>query len=97
MSFAALQARVNATALKRLGEDVLLDGITVRGDFAAPYAQAYMDGVSAEASAPQVTLASAHVPAGVHGKAVVARGTSYTVVSHKPDGFGLSTLILELA
>lgn len=97
MSFAALQARVNATALKRLGEDVLLDGITVRGDFATPYAQGYMDGVSAEASAPQVTLSSSGVPAGVHGKTVVARGTSYTVVSHKPDGFGLSTLILELA
>ncbi len=97
MSFATLQARVNATALKRLGEDVLLDGITLQGDFAAPYAQGYMEGVSAEACAPQVTLSSADVPASVHGKTVLARGTSYTVVSHKPDGFGLSTLILELA
>jgi len=97
MSFAALQSRVNATALKRLGEDVLLDGVTVRADFAEPYAQGYMDGVSAEAMAPQITLESTSVPASVSGKAVVARGTNYTVVGHKPDGFGLSTLVLERA
>ncbi len=97
MSFAALQSRVNATALKRLGEDVLLDGVTVRADFAEPYSQGYMDGVSAEARAPQIVLDSASVPANVSGKTVVARSTNYTVVGHKPDGFGLSTLILELA
>ena len=97
MSFAALQSRVNATALRRLGEDVLLDGVTVRADFAEPYAQGYMDGVSAEARAPQITLESTNVSAAVSGKAVVARSTNDTVASHKPDGFGLSTLILELA
>lgn len=97
MSFAALQTRVNTTALRRLGEDVLLDGVTVRADFAAPYAQSYLDGVSAEAKTPQITLASTSVPAAVDGKAVVARSTNYTVVGHKPDGFGLSTLMLELA
>lgn len=97
MSFAALQSRVNATALKRLGEDVLLGGVTVRADFAEPYAQGYMEGVSAEARAPQMTLSSADVPANVDGVAVVARSTNYTVVGHKPDGFGLSTLVLELA
>jgi len=97
MSFAALQSRVNATALKRLGEDVLLGGVTVRADFSEPYAQGYMDGVSAEARAPQIALDSASVPAAVDGVAVVARGTNYIVVGHKPDGFGLSTLILELA
>lgn len=97
MSFAALQTRVNTTALRRLGEDVLLDGVTVRADFADPYAQAYLDGVSAEAKTPQITLESTNVPAAVDGKAVVARSTNYTVVGHKPDGFGLSTLMLELA
>ena len=97
MSFAALQSRVNATALKRLGVDVLLDGVTVRADFAAPFAQGYMDGVSAEARAPQIVLDSASVPSSVDGKTVVAGGTTYTVVGHKPDGFGLSTLLLELA
>ena len=97
MSFADLQTRVNTTALSRLGEDVLLDGATVRGDFATPYEQGFLDGVSAEARVPQVTLASAAVPALVHGKTVVARGSNYTVVSHKPDGFGLSTLLLERA
>ena len=102
MSFAALQSRVNTTALRRLGEDVLLDGVSVRADFAEPYAQGYMEGVSApsvsaEARAPQITLASSNVPASVNGKAVVARSTNYTVVGHKPDGFGLSTLVLELA
>ena len=95
MSFAALQSRVNTTALRRLGEDVLLDGVSVRADFAEPYAQGYMEGVSAEARAPQITLASSNVPASVNGKVVVARSTNYTVVGHKPDGFGLSTLVLE--
>lgn len=97
MSFAALQSRVNATALNRLGVDVLLDGVTVRADFAVPYAQGYLEGVSAEARAPQITLQSTDVPAAVDGKTVVAGGTNYTVVGHKPDGFGLSTLLLELA
>lgn len=97
MSFAALQSRVNATALNRLGVDVVLDGVTVRADFCEPYTQGYMDGASAEARAPQITLNSDDVPAAVSGKTVVAGGVNYTVIGHKPDGFGLSTLLLELA
>jgi hypothetical protein len=98
MSTLTLQARVNAVVLKRLGEDILLDNyLTVRADFVAPYAQPVMDGVSAEALAPQLVLSSADVPAAVRGMAVVAREQKYTVVNHKPDGYGLSTLYLEQA
>lgn len=97
MAFADLQNRVNTTALNRLGEDIVLDGITVRADFSEPFATGYMEGVSAEARDPQVTLLTSDVPAPVHGKTVTARGKAFQVVSHRPDGFGLSTLMLELA
>ena len=97
MAFIDMQSRVNATALRRLGEDVLLNGVTVRADFAEPFALGHMEGVSAEARAPQLILVTSDVPVGVRGKSVVARGKTFVVATHHPDGFGLSTLMLELA
>ena len=94
---AALQARVNALALKRLGEDVTLNGVTVRADFAEPYVQGMADGMGAEMSAPQIVLASNDVCTSPRGKTVVARSANYKVASHKPDGYGLSILVLEAA
>lgn len=99
MSFSTLQTRVNATALKRLGAGgaITLAGNPVTADFCEAYTQAHFDGLAAESRSPQLTLASAEVPGGVRGQTVIVNSTSYTVTSHKPDGFGLSTLTLELA
>ncbi len=103
MSFAALQARVNSRVLTRLGNKgasgiILLDGVEVNADFLTPYAQGMADGMAAEMSEPQLVLASTDVPAGVRGKSVVADGGNYKVAAGpQPDGFGLSTLVLERA
>ena len=103
MSFAALQTRVNSRVLTRLGNKgaggvILLDGIEVNGDFLKPYALGMADGMGAEMSSPQLVLASADVPAGVRGKSVLADGGNYKVAAGpNPDGFGLSTLVLERA
>lgn len=46
---------------------------------------------------PQLTCATAQIPADPVGLAVTVGGRSYLVAEHQPDGTGMSTLILELA
>lgn len=94
---AALQDRLNALALSRFGQDVLLNYVTVRADFVAPYAGGTVDGMGVEARQPQVIVVTSSVPENVRGKPIVVNGVNYTVASHQPDGYGLSTLLLELA
>lgn len=102
MTFSSIQSRVNATALKRLGnkgesDEILLDGTPVNGDFSEPSAQAYLDGVSAEGRTPQIVLPTVEVPAHPRNLIVQVSGRTFSVVEHKPDGFGMSTLLLEVA
>lgn len=94
---AALQTRLNATVLSRFGQDVLLNYNTVRADFVVPYAGGVIDGMNVEARNPQIIIATNNVPDNVRGKPVVANDVNYIVASHQPDGYGLSTLLLELA
>lgn len=100
MSFAALQTRTNTSALTRLGNKgasgiVTLNAVAVNADFCKAYAQGMADGMGAEMSAPRITLATAEVCASVRGKEVTADGGTYKVVEHHPDGYGMSTLLLE--
>lgn len=102
MSFAALQTRVNTSALTRLGNKgasgiVLLNAVAVNADFCKPYAQGMANGMGAEMSAPQIALPTAQVGANVRGKTVLADGGTYKVVEHQRDGYGMSTLLLEAA
>lgn len=98
MAFAAdLMQRVNTIALARWGAPVSVNGTSVQADFCKPGVTGYLGGVSAEATAPQIILLTADVPANPRGKSVVVGADTYTIVEHKPDGFGLSTLLLEPA
>ena len=72
-------------------DDATLDGAAVRVIFdEAGITMA--DGVAAVA--PQVTIATASVPASPYGKTLTIGARSFTVREHVPDGTGLSTLIL---
>lgn len=95
MDWAALQSRTNAAALAAFGANITLDGVTVRGDFVAPSDQIYLDGVSAVDTRPQVVVLTSVVPAAPVGKACTANATSYTVADARPDGYGLTRLMLE--
>lgn len=95
MDWTALQTRTNAACLAAFGESVLLNGVTVQADYCEPSDEVYLQGVSAVANATQVVVASEWVPAHPVGKTVVARGRIFTVADARPDGRGLTTLMLE--
>jgi hypothetical protein len=99
MSFATLQQRVNTTALKRLGAGsaILLGGVSVAGDFLAPYAQLDMGSGGVSACAPVLVVTQADAATTTTATPVVADGTSYAITAIEPDGFGLVRLLLELA
>ena len=79
------------------GEDGTLAGLPVRVIFDAPYEFASL-GMAGQASAePGVTIASLQVPAANHGALLVLARGSYRVREHRPDGTGMSQLMLERA
>ena len=91
----ALQQRTNTAALAAFGATVVLDGLTVQGDFHAPGDQVFLDGVSAEATRPQVAVLSSDVPAAPVGLSCMANAQSWVVADAGPDGCGLTVLYLE--
>lgn len=97
MSIADAFTRLHTTVLARLGEPVSLNAVVVQAAFYDPYAQMDLGGVAAASSAPQIALSSADVPANPVGMVVVSRGQNFRVVESKPDGFGLTLLLLESA
>lgn len=95
--FAALEARTAGAVFSRLANvEVTLGGVTVRAIFDNNYALAAVGDFGMAGSAPVLTLASAAVPAEWLGAAVVVNGKSYAVTEHKPDGTGISLLILAV-
>lgn len=97
MDWPALQQRTNAAALAVFGDaTVVLNGVTVTGDFCAPGDQVFLDGVSAAATRPQVVVLDADVPAAPVGKTCVIGATSWLVADARPDGNGMIVLYLEL-
>lgn len=77
-------------------ESVTIDGETVTAIFDEEYVTASA-GLGLASTSPALVLPSASVPASPEGKAVVVRGASYTVAEHRPDGTGMSLLLLESA
>lgn len=103
MNWPLLQARTNAAVLAVFGSasvaagtPALLGGVAVSGDFIEPSDQVYLDGASARANVPQFVLLSSAVPALVVGLTLVTGGRSLRVADAKPDGMGLTLLMLEL-
>ena len=97
MDWTALQTRTNAAALAAFGGDVVLDGLPVRGDFHEPADQVFLDGVSAVATRPQVVVLDADVPDAPVGKRCTANGQQWLVADARPDGCGMTVLMLERA
>lgn len=96
MSTARLQ-HTDATAFDRLGVDMLLDGVAVRGFFSSAYAQAFEQPFGVSGSNPVAILPTASVPATPVGLTLVHAGTSYTITDPQPDGTGLTVLQLRRA
>lgn len=98
MTFAALQARLNATTIKRLGDAATVDGRQVQGIFSNAYATAAFDQIALDASRPALTVLTASIPANPAGAEVTVNGVDYIVRTAEPDGLGatgLTRLLLE--
>lgn len=77
--------------------DAQLAGVAVRGIFDKAYQFDNAGGAGFASSQPAITLPSAGLPADPVGLTLLISGVSYTVVEHRPDGTGVSILLLELA
>lgn len=94
MSFATLQSRVNTAVMAKLLTDAAtLDGVAVTGKFD----NAYTDPFGFAGSSPALTCLSADVSTAAQGTAVVVNSVSYTVAAIKPDGTGMTVLVLQEA
>lgn len=95
--FADLESRVTGAVFARLANAVATfdGGSEVAGIFDQPYAQSDIGSMGFESTRPTFKLPSNGIPSDVVGRSVTVRGASYQVVSHEPDGTGMSTLVLE--
>jgi hypothetical protein len=88
-----------------LAVDATLDGVAVRVVFDRAYQFGDVGGAGMASTQPVATIASSALPSSVEGKALVVSGSqpgfplslSFTVVTHEPDGTGVSQLFLEKA
>ena len=90
MSFAALEARVNASVLKHLSNTLaILDGRQVQGIFYRAYAES-PGGMGMAGTAPTFRLSSFDVPIDPIGKLLIVNSVTYAIAAHEPDGTGIS-------
>lgn len=75
------------------GTTATVNGVSVQAIFDAAYA----DPLGMAGNTPQLTVATADLPAVAVGQAVTVNSTSYTVVGIEPDGTGITTLQLRRA
>lgn len=110
MSFATLQARTNATVLNRLGQDVVLAGVTVRALFTQIYTPSDIGAAGMARTQSSLSVLTSSVPPVIMDwltyytepvnpidLEVVIDAITYKIVALEPDSIGMSTLILELA
>lgn len=95
MSFAALEARVNAAGKTKLSNAAATVG-GVPG-ISGIFDDAYIDPLGMSGSQPSLLCASADVSAAAQGAAVVVNAVSYTVGSIQADGTGMTRLLLQEA
>lgn len=96
-TWAALESRVNSAALAVFGESVTVDGIDLTGDFHEPHEEVQLGEVSAVSGVPRIVMLSTLVPEAPVGLPVTARGRYFTIADARPDGRGLTVLMLEAA
>lgn len=94
MSFAAAQARANASIFRLLATDAaLLDGQPVSGKFDRPYGEAF-DGIAT--THPRFGLPSEQATSATQDSLLVIGAETYRVRAVEPDGAGWTVLPLEL-
>lgn len=100
--FAALEGMLNQSVMQSLANaTAVLEGALVSGVYDSAYtvADAIGQGVGMSAAQPQFMLLTSQVPPCPVGKALVFTDRpdlpNYRVAEHRPDGTGMSTLILE--
>lgn len=76
---------------------VTLAGATVLAIFDDAHEVGSVGSVGMAASQPMLTLRTSDVPADAVGAAVVVGSAAYQVAEHRPDGTGVSQLLLEAA
>lgn len=76
------------------GDDGTLAGVAVRVIFDEP-GRPQLGGVGMAARDPQVQIATASVPASYLNAVLVIPQGTFKVLSHEPDGTGVSTLLLK--
>lgn len=99
VDFAALETRLNAECITHLANcTAALDGGEAFGGI---FEADYIDPLGMSGSQPSLECLSADVSTAAHGSAVVvtykAVVTSYTVATSKPDGTGMTRLLLQEA
>lgn len=95
MAFADSLDRLNVAALGRFGVAVLLDGVSVQGDFSSPLKGMEVAGMGFSTREPICTVATSDVPADPVGKQLVHAAVTYTVRETRDDGLGLTQLVLQ--
>lgn len=99
--FAALEARMNRTAMAKLANaTVVIPGVAdpVRVIFDAEYKPGMVGTVGMGASEPQMVIATSDVPADFVGTAITVDGNAWRVAERQADGKqvdGLTTVFLE--
>jgi len=99
--FEAIEARINVAAMKKLSNATAqIAGADVRVIFDAEYKVGMVGVVGMGASAPQMVIADADLPAGYMDLEISINGAAWVIVERHPDRTelaGLSTVILEKA
>ncbi|MES2909880.1 MAG: hypothetical protein V4718_00740 [Pseudomonadota bacterium] len=98
--FAALEARTNAAALKRLANvEVTFAGAAepVSGIFDNAYALGEVGGAQMASTSPIVAVATSNVPANPVGTLLAINALNYRITQDQPDGTGWTLLELEVA
>ncbi len=72
-----------------------VEGVLVH--FHDEYALGDVGQIGMATSQPAIELPTAQVPASPYGKAVTVNAVDYTIAEHRPDGTGISVLLLEAA
>lgn len=86
-----------STFFVEFGSDATLGGEPVRGVFDNAYALGNVGAVGMASEQPMFTVPTSSITGDPVGQSLVIGSQMYAVVEHRPDGTGISVLVLEVA